>query len=115
MIEKGTASREWKCVAGFEQLPSGGLLEVVIENKVVVLVRAENEVFAYDGICPHQMARLAQGTVADDWLQCPRHRAKFRLQDGSCGLGWRLPSLRRYEARILDNRIWLSIPLCPMD
>jgi 3-phenylpropionate/trans-cinnamate dioxygenase ferredoxin subunit len=96
-------------------IPDNELHEVVIGRSVVVLVRRGNEVLAFQGLCPHQSARLAEGTLVGNELQCARHLARFRLSDGSCGAGWQLPALKRYAVRIDDDEILLADPLTPID
>ncbi|MBM86077.1 MAG: hypothetical protein CMM47_08650 [Rhodospirillaceae bacterium] len=101
----------WRAVARVDEVMAGVVLEVAVGNKRVILVRVDGEVVAYQGTCPHQFARLGRGTIADGWLHCPHHRAKFQLTDGTCGPGWDLPALQRHDLRINDGAVHLQDPL----
>ena len=101
----------WRAVARVDEVITDVVLEVAVGNTPVILVHFDGEVVAYQGICPHQFARLGRGTIAEGWLHCPQHRAKFRLADGTCGPGWDLPALRRHDVWIDDGTVHLQDPL----
>ncbi len=112
---------EWQAVGELARISDPGLADVALGGQLVLLVRLGDEVRAYQGLCPHQYARLSEGTLggAEDWvgswLQCPRHLARFALADGRCGTGWALPPLRRFATRIEGGRILLPDPLIALE
>ena len=101
----------WLEVASLDDLKPEDPLEVVVGQSVVILVRVDQTVIAYQGLCPHQFARLGRGRVVDGRLRCPHHRAEFCLKSGACGPGWSLPPLRRYDLKIQGDKILLPDPL----
>ncbi|MEM9355854.1 MAG: Rieske (2Fe-2S) protein [Pseudomonadota bacterium] len=101
----------WRTVANYSDFPSSGLMDVLIGRKVILLVKKDATVLALQGLCPHQQARLAEGVVQDDKLQCPHHLAAFNLSDGSCTGGWQLPPLKRYIVEVDGDDILLHDPL----
>jgi 3-phenylpropionate/trans-cinnamate dioxygenase ferredoxin subunit len=109
------AESGWQVVAELDELPPGGLGEAAVGRQVVLLLRRGQEVLAFQGLCPHQFARLAEGTVTGDWLQCPRHQARFNLTDGRCGPGWTLPPLKRYAVKLDKGKVLLPDPLLALD
>ena len=108
----------WQKVATLAAFGSRNLADVVVGRELVVLVRRSTGVEAYQGLCPHEYARLSEGRLETDdegdWLTCSRHLARFRLGDGVCPRGWRLPPLRRYAVRVEDDAVWLADPLAPL-
>lgn len=108
----------WQQVATLDAFGSGNLADVVVGRELVVLVRRKSGLCAYQGLCPHEYARLSEGRLeADDegeWLTCSRHLARFRLDDGVCPRGWRLPPLRRYAVRVEGEAVYLADPLAPL-
>ena len=101
----------WQGVASRQVVQQAGMLDVQIGRRVVLLVSRGGEIIAVQGLCPHQMARLAEGTIVGGTLQCPHHLAKFNLSDGACTGGWQLPPLRRYAVRIEGDQVLLPEPL----
>jgi toluene monooxygenase system ferredoxin subunit len=105
----------WRVVAQTSQLGPNGLFDVIVDEQLVLLVNTGEAIVAVQGQCPHQFARLVGGSFHDDRLQCPHHRALFRLSDGACTNGWQLPPLKRYPVRITGTDIALPQPLVALE
>ena len=96
---------EWKIIADECDLIEGNPVEVIINNKIILLIKTHSLVLGFDGLCPHQKARLVLGAVDGEWLHCPQHQAKFRLSDGLCGPGWVLPRLKKYQTKVDNGKV----------
>jgi len=64
-------------------IPEGGNVVVVVEQKDVAVFRVKGELFAIDDRCPHMGASLSGGFVEDGVVTCPWHYWRFRLCDGA--------------------------------
>ena len=113
-LDPSGTSHDWCVAAALSDIPENGLHDVAIGRTMVLLVRRNDRVMAFQGLCPHQFARLADGLLLADDLQCPRHLARFRLSDGICTNGWQLPPLERYPVRVKEGAILLPDPLTPI-
>jgi 3-phenylpropionate/trans-cinnamate dioxygenase ferredoxin subunit len=102
---------QWQEVAAVEDITTGQPLEVIVEDTVVILLKVGDAVKAYQGLCPHQFARLSLGSISKDSLHCPQQRACFDIHDGTCGPGWQLPALRQYHVRVDAGVVSLAAPL----
>jgi nitrite reductase/ring-hydroxylating ferredoxin subunit len=69
-------------VADFADVPENRGLEVQVGDRKILLLRAGDQLRAYQGECPHAGAPLAEGAVCDGRLACPWHKARFRIEDG---------------------------------
>ena len=66
-----------------DDLAPGTLREVVVDRRRVLLARLRSgEVCAMAPSCPHEAARLADGTLRGDTLDCPRHHYLFDPRTG---------------------------------
>jgi nitrite reductase/ring-hydroxylating ferredoxin subunit len=100
-----TAEPRFVVVANFDHLPDGGFIRVAIDGHALVLARAGDTVYAFQGTCPHEKADLAQGRIDGGRLVCPRHLASFDLVDGQVCRGWKLDALKLYPVRIAGGNI----------
>src|ERR1700758_5622356 len=93
-------------VATLDDLPDGRFLRVALGGHGLVLARAGDAVYAFQGACPHEKADLSQGRIEDGRLICPRHLASFALSDGAVSAGWsNVGALKLYPARIQGDAI----------
>lgn len=73
---------EFVSVARLSELADPGRMVVEVDERLVVLVRVGNDVFALDDVCTHDGGPLSEGQVEDHTIACPRHGAKFDVRDG---------------------------------
>ncbi|MBD3669668.1 MAG: Rieske (2Fe-2S) protein [Gammaproteobacteria bacterium] len=91
-------------------------MEVELDGTTVslVLVRVDNEVYAYRNRCPHTGVEL--NWMPDQFLdpdrafiQCATHDARFRIEDGECIFGPCVgDALQALPVSIRDEKIFLS-------
>ena len=75
-------SVEFHKVATVSQIaPDTGLHVTVGEHEVAVFNLA-GEFYAIDGICTHGAARLADGYVEGELIECPQHAGTFEIKTG---------------------------------
>ena len=89
-----------------DDLAPGTLREVVVDRRRVLLARLRSgEVCATAPSCPHEAARLADGTIRGDALDCPLHHYLFDQRTGRNLYPWRVyPRWKREEVGCLDLR-----------
>jgi nitrite reductase/ring-hydroxylating ferredoxin subunit len=67
-----------------DDLPADGVIEVRTDAHGVLAVGiAEGRPFAVSNLCRHQFAKLGQGQVRGGCLECPWHRARYDVTDGT--------------------------------
>ena len=72
-------------VAKLDEIPDGGMKQVVAHGDVVGLYRVGDEVWAINDICTHEETNLTEGEfeVEDMEVECPLHGSRFSVVDGS--------------------------------
>jgi len=73
---------QWIRVAALADCPSGAALETVVEDRIVAIFNVDGELFALDGICPHQGGPLGCGALQDKIITCPWHGWQFNVATG---------------------------------
>ena len=90
-------------VCRVDQIAENSCFGVKIAGEAVLLTRRGDAVAAFDGVCPHQGAPLAEGAAADGLVVCPFHHAVFDLADGVRRHGPGLGDLRRRAVVVSDG------------
>jgi 3-phenylpropionate/trans-cinnamate dioxygenase ferredoxin subunit len=95
-----------------EDFDDGKARQVRLDDRVLVVVRIESDVYVLDDRCSHEDFSLAEGEVNVDTreIECARHGAMFRLSDGE---PMSFPATRpvaHYEVTSRDGRLEVTVP-----
>lgn len=77
---------EWVPAASIADCPPGSTIEVVVQSQVIALVNIDGQLYALDGICPHQGGPLGKGSLDAAVLTCPWHGWQFDVPTGTSRL-----------------------------
>lgn len=95
-------------VARLADIPENRGLEVNVGESKMVLLRAGEQLRAYQGECPHAGAPLAEGALCNGRLICPWHKAAYRIEDGALCEPPSLDSLKRYPLEVRGEEVWVD-------
>lgn len=81
-------------------------------NRVVALVRIDDDVYAVDAFCPHWAGPLGEGTVSVSRREiiCPWHRFRFSLEDGRCVASNNRPPVQTFPVHVNGEDVFAEIP-----
>jgi len=65
-----------------EELQSGVMKEVVVQEHAILLVRIGDNYYAANNRCPHFNGKLSRGKLEGTVVTCPLHGSQFDLTDG---------------------------------
>jgi len=99
----------WIKVAEVVELAPGRARRVQAGPLRIAVFNDGGQFFAVDDVCPHQGASLAEGTLHDGRVICPRHSWVFDLRTGRCPRDSHDP-VDTYPARCSDGAIEVRIP-----
>ncbi len=80
----------WIEVAKLADCPPGSSLECVADDRVIAVFNIDGELFALDGICPHQGGPLGKGKLVGCIVTCPWHGWQFDVRTGRHQLNARM-------------------------
>jgi len=69
-------------VGELADLPPGGRISAVIDDRAILVVRVGDEVYAVEDLCSHDGQPLTDGSLRGAQIVCPRHGARFDLATG---------------------------------
>jgi 3-phenylpropionate/trans-cinnamate dioxygenase ferredoxin subunit len=73
----------WINVVNVNALAEGEHLTFVLNGTEVVVFNVEGAFYAIEDVCTHDGMTIAEGTVKDCSIICPRHGARFCLKTGA--------------------------------
>jgi toluene monooxygenase system ferredoxin subunit len=98
----------FKRVASTNDLLSGEMMSVEIDDVRVLLVKIDGEIYAYDGKCPHKGTLLGDGDLDGTLLVCATHLWEFDACTGE-GVNPDDVCLAAFPVQIQDAEIFVEI------
>jgi nitrite reductase/ring-hydroxylating ferredoxin subunit len=101
---------QFDTVAHIDEIPDGGMKQVVVRGDLVGLYRVGDDVYAIGDVCTHEEAYLTDGDFDPDELEveCPLHGSHFNVVDGSVRI---LPATKpepAYEVKLEGDLVLIG-------
>jgi 3-phenylpropionate/trans-cinnamate dioxygenase ferredoxin component len=94
-------------VATIDDIPDGGMVQIVVRGEPVGLYRVGGDVYAIHDICTHEEAYLSDGDFEPEDLEveCPLHGSHFNVETGEVRILPATRSVTAYEVKIDGDRV----------
>jgi nitrite reductase/ring-hydroxylating ferredoxin subunit len=114
----------WIKVLPQDELPADGRKVVKVEQRAILLLNHNNEIYAVENSCPHLKLPLQKGKLTDDGaIVCPFHRSAFDLCTGEVkdwspfppGIGKLMGMMAKekvlsvFSTRVEEGSIWVEV------
>jgi nitrite reductase/ring-hydroxylating ferredoxin subunit len=114
----------WTKVLSQDELPPDARKVVKVEQRAILLLNHNNQIYAVDNTCPHMKLPMSKGKVTDSGeIICPFHRSCFKLDTGNVaewtpfppGVGKVLGMISKekklpvFPTRIQEGSIWVEV------
>lgn len=114
----------WIKVLPQDELPLNERKVVKVEQRAILLLNHNNQIYAVENSCPHLKLPMRKGKVTDDGaIICPFHRSAFDLATGNVkewspfppGIGKVLGAVAKEKAlpvfptRLEEGSIWVGL------
>jgi nitrite reductase/ring-hydroxylating ferredoxin subunit len=100
----------WKAVLPASELGEDEVLGVDVDGIDIAIYRTEGAYFATSNICTHAYARLCDGYLDGDVIECPLHQAEFDIKTGAVLGGPTQTPLPTYPTRIRNDWVEVELP-----
>jgi len=97
-------------VAEVGDLKDGEMKQVAAGETNILLARVAGNYTAVGATCPHYGAPLVEGALSGASVICPWHHACFNITTGDIEEPPALDALARYDVKIRDGRVLVSVP-----
>jgi nitrite reductase/ring-hydroxylating ferredoxin subunit len=72
----------WTRVAALADLKERGVMDAEVGGDEIALYWVGDAPYATENICTHAFARLSEGFLDGDCIECPIHQALFNVKTG---------------------------------
>ena len=99
----------WIDAAAQDDVPQDDVIGLAVAGRDIALYSVDGEVFATDNTCTHGHARLCDGFLEGDEIECPLHQGRFNVRTGQATCAPVTEALRSYPVKIEGGRVWLAL------
>ena len=96
---------DWIDVAAADAVSEDEPLAAAAGGKPLALFKLGGEVFALHDLCSHGQARLSDGFIEGDTVECPLHQGLVCIKTGAARSAPITEPTQAYPARIVGDRI----------
>ena len=102
-------SEEWVSVASRDDVPEGEVIAITVRGQEIALYGVDGNIYATSNICTHGDARLCEGFLEGNEIECPLHQGRFDVKTGDAVLEPVTGSIQTFPVKIEDGRVLLQI------
>jgi naphthalene 1,2-dioxygenase ferredoxin component len=99
----------WVKAADRDDLVEGDVVAADLEGREVALYLVEGVAYATDNLCTHGNARLSEGFVLGDCIECPLHQGQFDIRSGAPLCKPVTEPLKSYPVRIRGDAVEVGL------
>jgi 3-phenylpropionate/trans-cinnamate dioxygenase ferredoxin subunit len=94
-------------VARLEDVPDGGMKQVVAHGEPIGLYRIGDDVYALHDYCTHEQTELTEGEFEPEELEveCPLHGSRFNVVTGDVRILPATKPVASYEVKIENGMV----------
>jgi naphthalene 1,2-dioxygenase system ferredoxin subunit len=96
-------------VAPADTIAPGSVKRVKIEAYEIGVYNIEGEFFAIDDICTHMRARLSNGYVDGEIVECPVHFGKFNVKTGAASGAPCTEDINTYPIKVDNGEVYVGL------
>lgn len=95
----------WFDVGAPDDFIDGDVLAVVADGLDIAMFRCGEELFALKDKCTHGRAKLSDGFIEDDCVECPLHQGRFDIRSGEPRSEPVVKAVKAFPVRVVAGRV----------
>jgi len=99
----------WTRAAALADLKQRRVMDAEIGNEEIALYWVDDAPYATHNICTHAFARLSDGYLDGDCIECPIHQALFDVKTGAAVTPPASTPVKVYPCRIDGDNVLIDI------
>lgn len=102
---------EWQEVSTEVAVREAGVCAVYAGDRELALYAVKGAIYATDNRCTHGEARLSDGFLLDDEIECPLHQGRFNVRDGLPMCAPLFAPVRAFPVKVDMGRVFVLVPV----
>ena len=99
----------WVRAASSGDIPEGELIGVAVAGRDIAIFNIDGELFATDDICTHAYAKLSEGWLDRNEIECPLHAGRFDIKTGAATSPPCVDPIKTYPVRVEGGDIQVKL------
>jgi nitrite reductase/ring-hydroxylating ferredoxin subunit len=99
----------WTKAAALSELKDKGVLGVDIGSEEIALYWVDETAYATHNICTHAFARLSEGYLDGDCIECPIHQALFSVKTGEALAPPAYTPVKTYPCKVEGDDVLVDV------
>jgi naphthalene 1,2-dioxygenase system ferredoxin subunit len=99
----------WVRVAASGEVAEGEVIGVAVAGRDIAIYNLDGELYATDDICTHAYARLSEGWLDRNEIECPLHAGRFDVRTGAATSPPCVDPVKTYEVRLAGDEIQVKL------
>ncbi|MEI6101307.1 MAG: non-heme iron oxygenase ferredoxin subunit [Eubacteriales bacterium] len=99
----------WHKVCNVEELEMDDVTGITVAGKIYAVYYLSSGYYATSGLCTHEQAKLFDGYVDGEIIECPKHNARFNIITGKAVKRPACIDLETYPAKVEEGKIWIGL------
>jgi nitrite reductase/ring-hydroxylating ferredoxin subunit len=99
----------WTRAAAVAEVKERGIMDAEVGGEEIALYWVDDTVYATHNVCTHAFARLSEGFLDGDCIECPIHQALFNVKTGEAVAPPAYTAVKTYPCRIEGDDVLVDI------
>jgi nitrite reductase/ring-hydroxylating ferredoxin subunit len=99
----------WTRAAGLAELKERRVMDAMIGDEDIALFWVDDAAYAIHNICTHAYARLSEGYLDGDCIECPIHQALFDVKTGAAVTTPASTPVKSYPCRVDGDDVLVEV------
>lgn len=102
---------EWREVSTERAVHHAGVTAAVVDEREIALYAVRGAIYATENRCTHGDARLSDGFLLDDEIECPLHQGRFNVRDGRPMCAPLTGGVTVFPVKVDLGRVFVLVPV----
>jgi nitrite reductase/ring-hydroxylating ferredoxin subunit len=99
----------WKRAAGLAELKERRVMDAMIGGEDIALYWVDDAAWATHNVCTHAYARLSEGYLDGDCIECPIHQALFDVKTGAAVTAPASTPVKTYPCKLEGGDVFVDV------